>query len=107
MSKERRPFHETIVRIISVADSDDKLAVLVELCLDTKIPANHDAIIAAWREHIDPELGEGDGEYNIDRYMMDAVADLEEQKLEAEEKARQREAEEQRRIVEDAKIDRI
>ena len=48
-TKALRPFHETIVDAINSA-SGDGLETLMALVSKTKIPANHDAIIKAFKD---------------------------------------------------------
>ncbi len=45
-----RPFHESIVDALRKARGDRELSPLLYLLRMTKIPKNHDAIIAAWDE---------------------------------------------------------
>ena len=45
---ERRPFHETIVDAIRLAQNVEELLLLGILIDVTKIPKNHDGILAAW-----------------------------------------------------------
>ena len=42
----KRPFHETIVDVINRCPKDN-LAILLELLVNTEIPANKDAIVNA------------------------------------------------------------
>lgn len=46
---ELKPFHESIINIIDSCFEED-LHLLANIIQSTKIPANHDAIITAWRK---------------------------------------------------------
>ncbi len=48
-----KPFHESIVDAIVAALSYDDFAMLARLIRTTKIPKDHDLILAAWRGAID------------------------------------------------------
>ncbi|MEK7541185.1 MAG: hypothetical protein AAB529_03070 [Patescibacteria group bacterium] len=85
--KPRRPFHETIVDQIQGETSyAEDLDFLGQLIMVTKIPKNHDAIIAAWQERCD-ELAEEE-----DPFFAEVLADLLQQKQEAEAEAKAKEA---------------
>lgn len=77
--QNRRPFHETIVFTIRQAYSRRDLGLLARLIKSTKIPKNHDAIIAAWNERLE-EMGQGEEDLGV-------PAELLEQKQESEQKA--------------------
>jgi hypothetical protein len=51
-----KPFHESIVEAIEACENLAALDTLGQLILITKIPENHDAIMAAWA-HVSTELG--------------------------------------------------
>ena len=93
----RRPFHETIVDVIRSFTSPvtDRvfITLLADLIKQTKIPKNHDAIIAEWNELM----------LRTNRKDTWAVGeDLLEQKREAEAEARQKRETERRLLREDA-----
>ena len=46
----KRPFHETIVDAIGRANTYGELQLLAQLIKATKVPKNHDEIIAAWKQ---------------------------------------------------------
>lgn len=46
--RQPQPFHIVIVRAIEFA-SEEGLYTMAEILLNTIIPSNHDAIIAAWQ----------------------------------------------------------
>ena len=93
----RRPFHETIVDQIrdETSDAYDDLDVLGRLIMATKIPKNHDAIIAAWKERI-KETDDEDG------FLASVLADLDVQKQEAAAEERRRKRTDDRLTLEDA-----
>ena len=75
-AKKWRPFHETIIDSIGESTYHE-LSLLAKLIKTTKIPKGHDEIIEAWRARsTDPS----------DDDPFDVIADLLEQKREAEEK---------------------
>jgi len=80
--KEFRPFHETIIAAINrcPGPANREIFRLFVLIKETRIPKGHDEIIAAWQKK------EGRVGWNLERL----VADLLEQKKEAEEKAARR-----------------
>jgi len=59
------PFHKTIVNAISWA-SNSELECLAELIKVTKIPANHDEIIRAWKRRV-PCLS---GDLGVTDYLL-------------------------------------
>ena len=71
----RRPFHETIVDRIRATRAGSEFNCLAQLIMATKIPKDHDKIIAAWKEIL-PN--------SEDSIVADAIADLLEQKKESE-----------------------
>ncbi|MFA6273510.1 MAG: hypothetical protein WC673_03440 [Candidatus Paceibacterota bacterium] len=73
----KRPFHETIIDAIHSASSND-LRCLATLIKATKIPKNHDEIIAAWKQQRE--------DVGWDNEELGVSADLLEQKQEAAEK---------------------
>lgn len=81
---EKKPFHETIVEAIRRASSVE-LGCLATLIKATKIPKNHDAIIAAWNERRQAICWGGND--------LHLLADLLGQKREAEEKEKAKEKE--------------
>jgi len=82
----RRPFHETIVdQIKKIGTHRHRLWQFGELIMATKIPKNHDAIIAAWQEWCDEFADEEDP------FFADVLADLRQQKEEAEAEAKVKE----------------
>jgi len=100
---ERRPFHETIVDVLKecvTTRSGRELGILLQLLSSTKIPENHDAIIAAWKGFVSREYrpyesyGASDGLHRI-------VDDLEEQKREAEAEVHRRAEAEERALYGD------
>lgn len=87
MGDERKPFHESVVDAINRADAA-QLSFLGDLIKGTKIPKNHDEIVAAWEKRIQ-EVGIIKG-LSVYRYCVAGVkASLFEQKAEAEEKAKE------------------
>lgn len=82
--EERRPFHETLVYHIRWSSSDHEMAGLATLIKNTKIPKNHDAIIAEWDQKLQ-EMGVSDEDLGV-------PADLLEQKQEAEKEAAEKES---------------
>jgi hypothetical protein len=48
---EKKPFHESIVDAINSA-TQSQMGCLGALIRETKIPQNHDAIIAAWKARV-------------------------------------------------------
>lgn len=54
-----RPYHETIIPLInnSAGWSSPQMMALVELLKSTTLPANHDAVIAAWQARVESEPG--------------------------------------------------
>lgn len=96
---ERRPFHETIVDYIECyTDYEEDLAPLGDLLMATKIPKNHDAIIAAWKKTIE-------GVADENGFLTSVLADIEEQKREAEAKTQCKQETEFRQILADARED--
>ena len=66
---EPRPFHETIIKVIGIA-SKLELECLAHFIKLTKVPANHDAIIAAWNTRRQ-EVWEGtDGNFGVLTYLL-------------------------------------
>lgn len=86
--KPRRPFHETIVDQLREDGLffSDILIPIGRLLMATKIPKNHDAIIAAWQERCEELIDEEDPFFPI------VLADLRQQKEEAEAEAKAKEA---------------
>jgi hypothetical protein len=60
----KRPFHETIVEAIDRAYVTD-LRCLAFLIKATKIPSNHDEIIAAWEKQLDRLLPLIHGDFDV------------------------------------------
>lgn len=82
MGKSRKPFHESLVDAIRSAVERPRempeMFLLAQLIKDTKIPAGHDEILAAWKQLRQKHThGEGDPD------IFDVIADLAEQKSEA------------------------
>ena len=78
----RRPFHETIVDRIRATRAGSEFNCLAQLIMATKIPKDHDKIIAAWKEILPKPEGS---------IVADAIIDLLEQKKEAEVEAKVKE----------------
>lgn len=78
----RRPFHETIVDAIKRAHVIE-LQPLALLIVDTKIPKNHDAILAAWEQRL-KEVGWDPKDTSVPAVLL-------EQKQEAAEEAKAKE----------------
>lgn len=102
MSKkvERRPFHETVVDIIAKCWHEDE-EFLAELINATKIPKNHDAIIAAWQqfqEKLTRSTPPGEEQHKGDDYYG-VIEILREQKQEAEAEAKTKTAAEDKRLA--------
>ena len=89
---ERKPFHEVIVTAIEqVGPSGEVVSLLCWLIKSTKIPKGHDEIIAAWKKRYPSITPDGEGT------VCEVLADLLEQKREAE-------AEEQARMAKLAEL---
>jgi len=86
--KQRRPFHESIVDAIHWVDNFGELNLIAKLIKETKIPKDHDKITAAWNRQLQ-EMGLDD------RKDRGVLADLFEQKQEAEKKEKEKKAKEQ------------
>lgn len=85
--KPRRPFYETIVDQLKNTNINwYTLGPFGELIMATKITKNHDAIIAVWQARCD-ELADEE-----DSFFAEVLADLRQQKEEAEKEARAKEA---------------
>lgn len=52
MAKEQKPFHESVVDFIERA-SEEQLRAIITLLHSTKIPKNHDQILAVWKKRCD------------------------------------------------------
>lgn len=81
---ERKPFHESIVDALDASIERGmapgyEIQTLARLITSTKIPKNHDAIIVAW-QNLTKNIIDNYGFYAL------VVADLMEQKQEAEAK---------------------
>ena len=85
----RRPFHETIVDVIRDASTVEEFACLAGIIKITKIPKGHDEIIAAWQIQMKNFM-------SCSRTDFGVQASLIEQRLEADEKAKESVAEEKR-----------
>lgn len=79
MAMTVRPFHETVVEAIHRASSAE-LGCLALLINATRIPKNHDEIIAAWNRRRESIGWEGEN-------VFDVVTNVLEQKQEAEAQA--------------------
>ncbi len=87
MTKQRRPFHESIVDAIRRASYSD-MRCLGKLIEETNIPKGHDEILSAWARR--------DGELIREMSELGDVEDgLHEQKREAEKKEEEKKAKEQ------------
>ena len=67
--KPRRPFHETIVDAIRFTSAKE-LELLADLIKGTKIPKNHDQIIAAWKNRC-LELGWGNSDLGVPADLLE------------------------------------
>lgn len=92
-----RPFHETIVDAIANIEDFHEFDALVRLLKETKIPKNHDAIIAA--------LEERRVDMGFEHSFSDVFASLEDQKREAEAEAKAKLEADLREVAEDARQD--
>ena len=81
-----KPFHETIVEAIERVENVDQLTFLAPLVAETKIPKNHDTIVAVWTNKR-AELGLTDEEL-----VFGVRAAVLQQKKEAEEEAKKKKA---------------
>jgi len=79
--QKKRPFHETIVDATERVENAEQLAFLAPLIAETKIPKNHDTIVAVWDSKRE-ELGLEDNEL-----LFGVRAAVLRQKEEAEEEA--------------------
>lgn len=83
MPTERRPFHETIVDVVDQSTCDGNVCLLLKMIRMTKIPANHDAITQKLKEGRDSPYQFAIHKEDVDK----TIADLLEQKREAEARA--------------------
>ena len=96
----RRPFHETIVDLIRDLSFEMPVAALSWLIMETKIPKNHDAIIAAWKEKF-PGVDVNDGGIGA-AVLINLLVQKEEAEAEAKAKAEAEDRREERLMREDA-----
>lgn len=65
---EPKPFHESILNTI-LCCSGPKLEFLASIIKATKIPKNHDQIIAAWNTRAE-EMGWDNGDYGVTAHLL-------------------------------------
>ena len=94
---ERLPFHETIEQAIRTTKTGNGLNLIAWLLMQTKIPKGHDEIVAAIKESIP-----GVGLSGLRSFWDAVIADVLEQKRDAEVEARQKKEREDRLMREDA-----
>lgn len=79
----RKPFHESVISVIENMVTADEIDLVVFLIEKTKIPKNHDAIIAALSKRW-PLINAEEKERFVPGFLVDLVKILVEQKQEAE-----------------------
>lgn len=83
---ERKPIHESIIPAINAASVNtcEELLLLGKLIQATKFPANHDAILDAWKTRVAVYISGDRDHTEADVYSRGVVRSLLDQKKEAE-----------------------